>query len=97
VAVCVERQADLTVAEGLHYDPRRILQGGADDLVGRVGQFSPASLAALASVGVEDCLAFDAEVSGPQADHLGPASPGQDERQQDGSVSPAGDGVRDHG
>jgi hypothetical protein len=65
-------------------------------LVGRAREFPPTSLTALASVGIEDRLAFDAEVAGLQADHLGPTPSRQNECEEDGSVSPPGDGVGDH-
>ena len=64
-------------------------------VVGGAGELPPAALAALASVAVEDRLALEAEITGPEADHLGPSAAGQDEDQQDRPVAPATHGVGD--
>src|ERR1035437_8046622 len=66
---------------------------GADGLVGGAGEFPPSSLAALAPIGVEDRLTLDAQVACPKADDLGPPSPGQNEGEQDRSVTPSGNGI----
>ena len=72
-------------------------QRGAQRLVGGTGKLAPSSLAALASIGVERRLAFDADVPRGEADHLRSPSAGEDEGQQQGSISPAGDGIRNDG
>lgn len=57
----------------------------------------PATLAALASVRVEGCLALEADVGRGQADDLRPSAPGEDERQEQRPIPTTGDRVRHHG
>ena len=61
---------------------RSVGQRGAQRLVGGVWEFSPTTLAALASICIEDHLALDADVAGGQVDHLRAPSAGEDEGQQ---------------
>jgi len=74
----------------------RIGERSQDRCVGRAGQFPPAALATLASVAVEDGLALEAEITGPEADHLGSSAASEDKDQQDRPVTPATHGVGDH-
>ena len=51
---------------------------------------------ALSDVLIEDGLALEAEIAGPQADDFSPAPSGQDEGQQDRPVASPGHRFRNH-
>ena len=56
-----------------------------------------AALPPLAAVAVEDGLALEAEITGPEADHLRPSAPGQEKDQEDRPVASATHGIRHDG
>jgi hypothetical protein len=74
-----------------------ICERSQDRRIGGVGELATAPLPALAAVAVEDGLALEAEITGGEADDLGPAAAGQDKDQQDRPVPPATHGVRHDG
>ena len=59
------------------------------------GKLSTAAQTALAEVAVEGGGIVEGDIAGSQVDDLRSASAGEDEREDDGQVAPALDGIRD--